>query len=48
LCPTVLFHPVSTHHRPEKADYQERLQRAFYRHVRDVHTPENATTGSGK
>jgi hypothetical protein len=33
------FEAASTHHRPDKADYQEKLQRAFDRHCKDVHTP---------
>ena len=37
LCPTFLFRAASTAHRPEKADYQEKLQRAFDRHVKDAH-----------
>jgi hypothetical protein len=31
------FQAASTHHRHDKADYQEKLQRAFDRHVKDVH-----------
>jgi hypothetical protein len=40
LCPSTLFRAASTHHRPQKAEYQEQLQRAFDRHVRDAHTGE--------
>jgi hypothetical protein len=41
LCPTAIFRAASTHHRPEKADYQEKLQRAFDRHVKDAHANES-------
>jgi hypothetical protein len=43
LCPAVLFRVASTHHRPQKAEYQEQLQRAFDRHVKDVHMPEDTS-----
>jgi hypothetical protein len=38
LCPDTLFHAISPHHRPQKAEYIERLQRAFDRHVADLHS----------
>jgi hypothetical protein len=37
LCSGTLFTAASPHHRPEKAEYTERLQREFDRHVADVH-----------
>jgi hypothetical protein len=40
LCPDSLFHAASTHHRPQKAEYSELLQRAFDQHVADCHAPE--------
>jgi hypothetical protein len=48
LCPEELFRPTASGHRPNKAEYQEKLQRAFDRHVQDVHVqnePENARGG---
>jgi hypothetical protein len=30
------------HHRPDKADYQDKLQRAFARHCEDFHAGEEA------
>src|SRR5450631_4763819 len=48
LCPGSLFHAASGHHRPQKAEYTERLQRAFDRHVADCHqreAPETRTDG---
>jgi len=42
LCPDVKLRAASSHHRPNKAEYQEQLQRAFDRHVKDIHPqPEN-------
>jgi hypothetical protein len=38
LCPDTLFQAASPHHRPQKAEYVERLQRAFDRHVADLHS----------
>jgi hypothetical protein len=40
LCPETLFHAASPHHRPQKAEYTDRLQRAFDRHVEDCHREE--------
>jgi hypothetical protein len=37
LCPDSLFHAASPHHRPQKTEYIERLQREFDRHVADLH-----------
>jgi hypothetical protein len=36
------FRAASTHYRPDKADYQEKLQRAFDRHFQDVHAGGDA------
>ena len=47
LCPETLFHAVSGHHRPQKAEYIERLQRAFDSHVADYHREEIAATDAG-
>jgi hypothetical protein len=38
LCPKILFRAPSGHHRPQKAEYTESLQRAFDRHVADLHS----------
>jgi hypothetical protein len=38
LCPGTLFRAVSSHHRPQKAEYIERLQQVFDRHVADLHS----------
>jgi hypothetical protein len=40
FCPETLFHAASSHHRPQKAEYTESLQRAFDRHVADCHREE--------
>jgi hypothetical protein len=40
LCPNTLFHAASSHHRPQKAEYIERLQRAFDSHVADLHSEQ--------
>jgi hypothetical protein len=48
LCPETLFHAASAHHRPQKAEYIERLQRAFDSHVADCHDEEIAPTGAGQ
>jgi len=40
LCPDTVFHPASSHHRPQKAEYIERLQRAFDSHVADLHSEQ--------
>jgi hypothetical protein len=37
LCPDTLFRASSAHHRPQKAEYTEKLQREFDRHVAEVH-----------
>jgi len=37
LCPEALFRAASPHHRPQKAEYIERLERAFDQHVADMH-----------
>jgi hypothetical protein len=37
-CPDAVFRAAPTHHRPNKADYQEQLQRAFDHHVGQVHS----------
>jgi hypothetical protein len=37
FCPNQIFRATSTHHRPEKAEYQQQLQEAFERHFEDVH-----------
>lgn len=37
LCPGRLFQVASSHHRPEKTEYIERLQQAFDRHVEETH-----------
>jgi hypothetical protein len=42
LCSETIFHAASSHHRPQKAEYIARLQRAFDRHVADEHN-EKAT-----
>ena len=42
LCPETLFHAASLHHRPQKAEYIERLQGEFDRHVADFHTKKTA------
>jgi hypothetical protein len=42
LCPETLLHAASPHHRPQKAEYIERLQQVFDRHVADLHS-EKAT-----
>ena len=47
LCPETLFHAASSHHRLQKAEYIERLQRAFDSHVADCHHEEIAATGAG-
>jgi hypothetical protein len=44
LCPETLFHATSAHHRPQKAEYIERPQRAFDSHVADCHREEIAVT----
>jgi hypothetical protein len=38
LCPETLFQAASPHHRPQKAAYTDRLQRAFDRHLADLHS----------
>jgi hypothetical protein len=38
LCPETLFRAASTHHRPQRAEYTDRLQQAFDRHVADLHS----------
>jgi hypothetical protein len=45
LCPQTLFHAASSHHRPQKAEYTERLQRAFDRHVADLHSEKTPSFG---
>jgi len=40
LCPGTLFRAASVHHRPQKAEYIESLQRAFDHHVADCHREE--------
>lgn len=42
LCPDIVFHAASAHHRPNKAEYQEKLQLSFDRHVEDAHPSANA------
>ncbi|MGA2353629.1 MAG: hypothetical protein ABSG02_03980 [Terriglobales bacterium] len=38
LCPESHFQVSSPHHRPQKAEYIQKLQRAFDRHVADCHS----------
>jgi hypothetical protein len=45
LCPQTLFHAASAHHRPQKTEYIERLQRAFDRHVADLHSEKTPSFG---
>jgi hypothetical protein len=40
LCPESHFRAASTHHRPQKAEYSELLQREFNRHVAEFHGEE--------
>ncbi len=47
FCPETLFHAASPHHCPQKAEYIERLQRAFDSHVADCHREEIAATDAG-
>lgn len=47
LCPGTLFRAASPHHRPDKANYIERLQLAFDRHVIDLHGEKAPPTGTG-
>jgi hypothetical protein len=44
LCPETLFRAASSHHRPQKAEYIESLQREFDRHVADCHREEIPAT----
>ena len=48
LCPETLFHAASAHHRPQKAEYIERLQRACDSHVADCHREEVAVPGASQ
>jgi len=48
LYPERLFHAASAHHRPQKAEYIERLQRAFDSHVADCHREEIAAPGASQ
>jgi hypothetical protein len=41
-CPGTKFQPASSHHRPDKDDYRDKLQRAFLRHCQDVHVEKNS------
>jgi hypothetical protein len=36
-CPQVTFRAISTHHRPNKHEYQEKLIRAFDLHFKEFH-----------
>jgi len=36
FCPETIFRVASLHHRPQKAEYSEKLQREFDRHVAEV------------
>jgi hypothetical protein len=47
LCPDVVFHAASAHHRPNKAEYQEKLQRSFDRHVQDAHAANAPRPSTG-
>jgi len=42
LCPDFVFRASSSHHRPNKIEYQEKLQQSFDRHVKDTHPPADA------
>jgi len=48
FCPETLFHAASSHHRPLKAEYIERLQRAFDSHVADCHREEVPAPGASQ
>ena len=37
MCPESVFRAASEHHRPQKAEYSDLLQRAFDRHVALCH-----------
>jgi hypothetical protein len=39
-CPDSLFRVAAAHHRPQKAEYSEMLQRAFDFHVVECHGQE--------
>jgi len=43
LCPDAVFRVASVHHRPNKTEYTEQLQRSFNRHVQDIHPPADAS-----
>jgi hypothetical protein len=36
-CPQVTFRAISTHHRPNQHEYQEKLIRAFDLHFKEFH-----------
>jgi hypothetical protein len=40
LCPESAFRAASEHHRPQKAEYTQLLQREFDRHVAKYHGQE--------
>jgi hypothetical protein len=45
LCPETLFRAASPHHRPQTAEYTASLQRAFDRHIADLHSEKMPPDG---
>jgi len=43
-CPEAIFHATSPHHRPQKAEYTESLQREFERHLAALHDEKAASS----
>jgi hypothetical protein len=37
LCADAIFRPATSHHRPNKIEYQQKLQEAFDRHLFERH-----------
>ena len=48
LCPMTIFHAASAHHRAQKTEYIERLQRAFDSHVAECHREDVAAPGASQ
>ena len=46
--PETLFHAASSHQRLQKAEYIERLQRAFDSHIADCHREDVAAPGASQ
>jgi hypothetical protein len=41
LCADAIFRPAASNHRPNKIEYQQKLQEAFDRHLNDAHPAES-------